>query len=298
MLAKKQEWSHAAGAGALGGGRGGAPKRGARVTRSEGVEGAAQRRAAQPCHQAVCVPRSWCTPVTSSSPDKEVGPSPLGSRPRLEQTLHWVPVFQKSSITCPFPTPTQVGHPATSPLPCPGRGCDRPGLPPGAPATLPLGRYSESCVATRLPGSCGKRSLGRGTRGLVFAPAEGLPGPGLSPSQGLRVRQPVFCPRQAPGQSHTEVLPPPVGFSVPRCGAVCVRVCVLRFSPGVQESAQGPLWRDAGALASPSDPPGGWQETPAGPSVSGSSLPPGCLGDTQFSFRIRQCGGQAPRARG
>lgn len=67
------------------GGGGGAPERG-RVTReSEGVEGVQpSAEAAQPVPPSGLCPPQLVYPSDFQLTDKEVGPSPLGSRPRLE----------------------------------------------------------------------------------------------------------------------------------------------------------------------------------------------------------------------
>lgn len=101
-----------------------------------------------PCHQAVCVPHSWCTPVTSSSRTRRWVSALSGADLAWRADPHGVSVFQKSSICyLSFPDSHSGRPPHRLSLPCPGR---RSGTgpahtaPPGAPAELPLGRYSES----------------------------------------------------------------------------------------------------------------------------------------------------------
>uniref|UniRef100_A0A4W2BWS0 DENN domain containing 6B n=1 Tax=Bos indicus x Bos taurus TaxID=30522 RepID=A0A4W2BWS0_BOBOX len=51
-----------------------------------------------PCHQVVCVPHSWCTPVTSSSRTRRWVPALSGADLAWRADPHGVSVFQKSSI--------------------------------------------------------------------------------------------------------------------------------------------------------------------------------------------------------
>lgn len=277
MLAKKREWSRAAGAGALGG-QGWSPRGPGQLGVRRGGGGAAQRRAgpARATKRSV----SPAAGVPQRLPAHGQGGGSQPSREQTspgEQTLTGFLCFRKAaSATCPFPTPTQVGHPATSPCPALGVAL-RPAwpAPPGAPAPLPLGRYSESCVAARLPGSCGKRSLGRGTRGFWSSPQQrGHRALASAPPRGSCVRPACFPSQAGSARPHGGPATPQWGSSVPTLwGCLCACLCaeVEPRCTGVGTGAS--VGRCRGPGRPTLIPQGLAGETPAGPSVTGLLFP-------------------------
>lgn len=147
-----------------------------------GRGGAAQHRAGPDrpslCHQAVCVPRSWCTPATSSSQTRRWVPALSGADLAWRADPHRVSVFQKSSICyLSFPDSHSGRPPRHLSLPCPALPWaslwDRPGPLRLAPRPrFPL--WGDVLSPVRPPGS-----LAPVERGVW---AEGPAGSGLCPS--------------------------------------------------------------------------------------------------------------------
>ena len=252
--------------------------------------GAAQHRAGPACATKRSVSPAAGVPQRLPAYGQGGGSQPSREQTSPgEQTLTGFLYFRKAaSATCPFLTPTQVGHPATSPCPAlPWASLwDRPG---------PL------CLEPQPRFSLWGDVLGPVERGVR---AEGPTGSGLCPSGGATSSwpqplpgacvcgQPVFRPRQAkPG--HTEVLPPPQrASSVPTLrGCLCACPCA-EFKPrSTGVGTQGPLsgdadpegWTHRGVRRqAEACPVGPWPpplncvlagETPAGPSVMGLLFP-------------------------
>lgn len=182
-----------------------------------------------------------------------------------EQTLTGFLCFRKAaSATCPFPTPTQVGHPTASP--CPALSV---ALGPARPAPhhlepRPSFLWGDILSPAWPPGSLAPVERGvwaEGPAGSGLRPGIGATGSWPRPFPGARMcGQPVFHPRQAqPG--HMEVLPPHSGLPLcPHCGAIYACLCAEVKPRDTGVRARGPLWGDKGALASPLRPPRGWQE--------------------------------------
>ena len=222
-----------------------------------GGGGAAQHRAGPACATKRSV--SLAAGVPQRLPAHGQGGGSQPSREQTspgEQTLTGFLYFRKAaSATCPFLTPTQVGHPATSPcpaLPCPGRRSGT-GLAHSAwspsPASL-SGEMSWVLCGLQAPWLLWKEVSGqRDPRFLVFAPAEGPPAPGLSPSPGLACVASLFSVPGRLSQATRRSCHPPSGLPrCPRCGAVCARVRVPSLNPEVQGSGHRGLCREMQTL--------------------------------------------------
>lgn len=208
---------------------------------------------AKPMSPSTLCPPQLVYPSDFQLTDKEVGPSPLRSRPHLgsRPSLAFLCFRKAASATCPFPTPTQVGHPAS-----PRAGClsGAVGRRRRREMRLPKSPCGQACTACkhrspfRLQGDSrsptprqpvspvpAERGVS-GQWGLVsFTPAEGSPGAGSWPRLLSRARVSgraglVFRPGQAtPG--HTSPRPVLACPQCTRCGAVAVLLCVLSLNP-------------------------------------------------------------------
>ena len=207
-----------------------------------------------------------------------------------EQTLTGFLCFRKAaSATCPFPTPTQVGHPTTSP--CLALSI---ALGPARPALhhlelRPRFLWGDILSPAWPPGSLAPVERGvwaEGPAGSGLRPGRGATGSWPRPFPGAHMcGQPVFHPRQAqPG--HMEVLPPHSGLPpCPCCGAICARVCVLRLNPEIQESGHRGLCGEMkGPWPPASDPPGAGRRDSSWTQRDGPSLPQAALGTRSSAF--------------
>lgn len=219
-------------------------------------------------------------------------PSPLGVGLAWRADPHWVLCFRKAaSATCPFRLPLQVGHPATSPCPALGVALRRPVCHRLEPRPASSGNVLSPAWPHQAPGSCG-RGLGRGPAGSGLKPQQGNHRVlALQPLQGaFACLTACFLSQAGSARPTRRSCHPQWGSTSVRCGAVCVRVCGVK--PRGTGVAGGLCGEMQGALASPLLIPQGLAERLSWTQRSPVFSSPGCLGDTQFSFRIRQCGGQ------